>query len=83
MGRSNKAASFAKLNQLIYPVSLDGEDRNYNHLELLSLNRSWDLFDAESPPCVIAFSEKIAICLDREAFEGTLLLIHYGTLFVR
>lgn len=54
--RSNIAASFAALNQLVNPVGPGDKDRSYNQLELLSLKRSCDLLDAEPLPFVMISS---------------------------
>lgn len=48
--RSNTAASFAALNQLVNPSSPCDKDKSYNNLELLSLKRSCDLLDVEPLP---------------------------------
>ena len=48
--RSNIAASFAALNQLVNPSSPCDKDNNYNYLDILSLKRSCDLVDVEPLP---------------------------------
>jgi hypothetical protein len=45
--RSNIAASFAALNQLVNPSSTCDKDKSYNYLDVLSLKRSCDLVDVE------------------------------------
>lgn len=51
--RSNIAANFAALNQLVNPVSPCDKDKSYNNLEMLSLKRSCDLLDVEPLPFVL------------------------------
>ena len=51
--RSNIAASFAALNQLVNPSSPCDKDKSYNYLETLSLKRSCDLLDVEPLPFVL------------------------------
>lgn len=51
--RSNIAASFAALNQLVNPTSPCDKDKSYNNLEMLSLKRSCDLLDVEPLPFVL------------------------------
>jgi hypothetical protein len=48
--RSNIAASFAALNQLVNPSSTCDKDKSYNYLDVLSLKRSCDLVDVEPLP---------------------------------